>query len=497
MMGKREIARATKGIQEAVDWLDRRPTDALNSLMHVYWYHPDARLAALIDRVCARALAVKPVPAGASWDEVARRDFEFWKRPWLLEQFDWKHPEAEKRLKVLNKMFYDPRLARWAASQLELPAARPYRKLLLQRLRLLPFGEKAKGMSAAEQRAYDLELEENCQPMPAEAAFFLEKLERALDGEKPGAGGERELLAAIYANPEDDAPRLVYADWLISKGDPRVEFIALQCSDRPVRGKEKDLLAKHRTAWLGKIAPGLADAVFERGFLAKCRQSVERYLDYDLEIFRTVRHFQGEFYKDDASFLAGKNFRQLRTCGTLSLDQLADFSTDPRMKLQHVGLEWREPTATKKKLGRGIARLDLLSFREFRIPPTKHVVPLLALGAPVLGVSATPYQWSQWLRFFAPQERLKQLVLGVSDVWEQGESFLTYVYLTVTREADGLTAQMRPAGTRDVSDALLAGVAELDSKYFKRLKVKLPKNLTQKRKCQQQLERIAASVEYL
>jgi uncharacterized protein (TIGR02996 family) len=37
------------------------------------------------------------------------------------------------------------------------------------------------------------------------------------------------FLQAIWENPEDDTPRLVYADWLQEKGDPHGEFIHVQC----------------------------------------------------------------------------------------------------------------------------------------------------------------------------------------------------------------------------------------------------------------------------
>jgi uncharacterized protein (TIGR02996 family) len=41
---------------------------------------------------------------------------------------------------------------------------------------------------------------------------------------------ERALLAAIIAEPEDDTPRLVYADWLDEHARPeRAEFIRVQC----------------------------------------------------------------------------------------------------------------------------------------------------------------------------------------------------------------------------------------------------------------------------
>ena len=41
---------------------------------------------------------------------------------------------------------------------------------------------------------------------------------------------EQSFLAAIYAAPDDDTPRLVFADWLQENGDePRAEFIRIQC----------------------------------------------------------------------------------------------------------------------------------------------------------------------------------------------------------------------------------------------------------------------------
>ena len=43
---------------------------------------------------------------------------------------------------------------------------------------------------------------------------------------------EREqLLGEVLAAPDDDAPRLVYADWLQQHGDPRGAFITLQCKE--------------------------------------------------------------------------------------------------------------------------------------------------------------------------------------------------------------------------------------------------------------------------
>jgi len=78
------------------------------------------------------------------------------------------------------------------------------------------------------------------------------------------------LLAAIYADPTNTASRLIYADALQEAGDPRGEFIALQCAGGPVTKRERQLDKLHARAWLGPIEPHLQKQglVYRRGFLA-------------------------------------------------------------------------------------------------------------------------------------------------------------------------------------------------------------------------------------
>ena len=78
------------------------------------------------------------------------------------------------------------------------------------------------------------------------------------------------LLAAIYADPESSAARLIYADALQEAGDPRGEFIALQCAGGPVTKRERQLLELNARAWLGPIDPHLQKQglVYRRGFVA-------------------------------------------------------------------------------------------------------------------------------------------------------------------------------------------------------------------------------------
>ena len=93
---------------------------------------------------------------------------------------------------------------------------------------------------------------------------------------------EREaLLAAIQTHPEEDTPRLVFADWVQEFGDEATaEFIRVQVAlartpERDptaveLRRRESELLAAYRALWVGtraSIAP--IDAwEFERGFVA-------------------------------------------------------------------------------------------------------------------------------------------------------------------------------------------------------------------------------------
>ena len=87
------------------------------------------------------------------------------------------------------------------------------------------------------------------------------------------------FLATIREEPDDDTPRLVFADWLEEHNDPRGEFIRLQCElnrwvpdvDRrsALQNRERELLREHRKKWLGSLA-NLPESRcrFDRGLIA-------------------------------------------------------------------------------------------------------------------------------------------------------------------------------------------------------------------------------------
>lgn len=81
----------------------------------------------------------------------------------------------------------------------------------------------------------------------------------------------------MSADPDDDLPRLAFADWLDEHGRAdRAEFVRLQI-DRfrtrpsdPPSARERELLAANRADWLAEVPAGFReDAEFARGFVAR------------------------------------------------------------------------------------------------------------------------------------------------------------------------------------------------------------------------------------
>lgn len=94
------------------------------------------------------------------------------------------------------------------------------------------------------------------------------------------------LLRTILANPADDTPRLVYADWLTENGESeRGEFIRVQCELVPhfhdsfaryveLIHREQELSAEYEDSWIAQFCPPLVGRVmwgWERGFISHIR----------------------------------------------------------------------------------------------------------------------------------------------------------------------------------------------------------------------------------
>ena len=115
----------------------------------------------------------------------------------------------------------------------------------------------------------------------------------------PQAGFLRDILE----HPEDDAPRLVYADWLDEHGDAdRAEFIRVGCERARLEEgsrwaalavRERQLLAAHGDAWKKEVAAWARPGCwFERGFVAGVECRAGQFCDGCQALYRRapVRH---------------------------------------------------------------------------------------------------------------------------------------------------------------------------------------------------------------
>jgi uncharacterized protein (TIGR02996 family) len=78
---------------------------------------------------------------------------------------------------------------------------------------------------------------------------------------------ELAFIRQIVERPSEELPRLIYADWLEEQGDPKGEFIRVQCAlsrgsddaswTAALRHRERDLLREHCDQWIAEIGPGI------------------------------------------------------------------------------------------------------------------------------------------------------------------------------------------------------------------------------------------------
>src|SRR5262249_22626393 len=104
------------------------------------------------------------------------------------------------------------------------------------------------------------------------------------------------FLADIIAHPEDDAVRLIYADWLDEHDQPeRAEFIRLQIARTGSLARnqrltfdvrERQLLAQHEEEWAGELREFVASWTFRRGFIEEVSAMLEPFLAGEERLFR-------------------------------------------------------------------------------------------------------------------------------------------------------------------------------------------------------------------
>lgn len=126
---------------------------------------------------------------------------------------------------------------------------------------------------------------------------------------------EADLLAAIRAAPDDDGPRLVLADLLQDRGDPRGELIAVQCAlarlaaNAPERAelakRESELMRLYRAGWLAQLGLETKEAEWRRGFVEVVHVTPRRLAELSAASLVREIHLVGKLEPRDAVDVAG------------------------------------------------------------------------------------------------------------------------------------------------------------------------------------------------
>lgn len=132
---------------------------------------------------------------------------------------------------------------------------------------------------------------------------------------------ELDLLDAVYRAPDDDAPRLAYADVIAGSSPDWAEFIRLQVARAEVErrarapvgtpsAREAALLAANYAAWGHYIERYVRDApvpraddqgwLFDRGFVAFVRMEPENFAALGDELFAMAPIQHADLYGGDA-----------------------------------------------------------------------------------------------------------------------------------------------------------------------------------------------------
>ncbi len=176
-------------------------------------------------------------------------------------------------------------------------------------------------------------------------------------------GMHEAFMADIRANP-DDAPRLVYADWLDDHGDPdRAAFIRAQCrlasmgryepERYDLEGEAERLLAANAKKWLKPLAKITTRVEWARGFPDRISLPADKFVKQGEEAFAAapaLREYRVLQAKD--------GWEKMLKCKTLARVRSLDAGSH-RLGLARVQALAKSPHVA------GLTRLDL-AFAEMR-----------------------------------------------------------------------------------------------------------------------------------
>lgn len=249
---------------------------------------------------------------------------------------------------------------------------------------------------------------------------------------------DAELLALVYADPDDVAARHVLADALLERGDPRGEHIALTLADDPsgaARERADALLREHHRSWLGPLARVVpwGAASFDAGFPDRVAAFFpeERDLAWvaDAAGWQTVRSLT---FLPRSREIVRPTMKNLRSIGPIRGEGIIDIgSSDVAFAIERLvlrPLDGAIEVLAEADVAERLPRLATLVVVDASTSPD-DLVPLLAapLGARLRALHLAPWVSYDAVRPFDPDlvaawvAARRPLELAFGRVGENGE----------------------------------------------------------------------------
>lgn len=224
--------------------------------------------------------------------------------------------------------------------------------------------------------------------------------------------GRAPFIRAILNSPDDDLPRLVFADWLDEHGDPaRAEFIRLQIEfSRIVQRRRarislfdggdyavKDpafaadarrlevqwcsLLHRHNAEWVNAWDTGVSGLRYWRGFVDRVNTTIDSFVS---DIFRWLEHEPLTVF---SLFARSMNHRQLAGCpGLLAVRTL-------QLNCPSDEVEFAIEALAESELSRNLEELILPNG-----PMPAHSARLLMTSPNLISLRiVSPFTWNERL----------------------------------------------------------------------------------------------------
>lgn len=189
---------------------------------------------------------------------------------------------------------------------------------------------------------------------------------------------ELALLRAIFeADPDDDEPRFIYADYLQQRGDPRGELIALQCRaardpNDEVAHRALNLFDVDESRWLGAWHGEAIAWKFHKGFVDHLTIPINSFVILGELLFAR------ESFPHELVHLRSLELRDSRSSGEPSLSSLVAILE--RLRLHTLSLQLVVGTELAQTLASSAALAHLTTLRLSEAPHDPDVPAVLCRG---------------------------------------------------------------------------------------------------------------------